>query len=204
MLSQRADRGVKSGNRGNTSLSNGAVKLLKTQDSGYLQTAIQQTTKEIERLEQEFTLMQGEHAEVLGRALGVDTPPEHVIFVNSQEEQNIFEHQVERRRRPSSPPAQREEIESHQASPEILPQPTIKNRRQIEREVLAEREMKKLQKMHRKEQNARRAKLAALRVREKEMRVAENELGLQRAKMSHTVGGITKNGKKWRIRERKK
>lgn len=63
---------------------------------------------------------------------------------------------------------------------------------------------KLLRKQCRKEQDARRSKLAALKAREKDLIEAENELDLQRAKMSNSVGGTTKGGAKWRVRERKK
>lgn len=34
--------------------------------------------------------------------------------------------------------------------------------------------------------------------------VAERELELQRAKLSNSIGGVTKAGFKWKVRERKK
>lgn len=55
-----------------------------------------------------------------------------------------------------------------------------------------------------KNRTARLRKLAALKVREKDMVDAEHDLGLQRAKMSNCVGGMNKDGTKWKMRERKR
>ena len=48
------------------------------------------------------------------------------------------------------------------------------------------------------------AKLEALKKRQKEIVAAAEQLELQRARMSRTVGGVNKDGVKWKIRERKK
>lgn len=53
-------------------------------------------------------------------------------------------------------------------------------------------------------QELRVAKLEALKKRQKEVLAAADELDLQRAKMARTVGGVNKNGVKFKIRERKR
>ena len=57
---------------------------------------------------------------------------------------------------------------------------------------------------HRKGREVRRTKLEALKRRRKDLETAERELDHQRSKMSNSVGGVTKDGKKWRVRERKR
>ena len=44
----------------------------------------------------------------------------------------------------------------------------------------------------------------ALKARERDLQTASDELDLQRAKMSNTVGGTTKDGKRIKVRERKR
>ena len=48
------------------------------------------------------------------------------------------------------------------------------------------------------------SRLRALKKRESELVAAEEELELQRAKMNNTVGGVNKNGVKFKVRERKR
>lgn len=55
-----------------------------------------------------------------------------------------------------------------------------------------------------KEQTSQRKRLAALKVREKDMMDAEHRLELQRARMGNSVGGVNKAGTKWKVRERKR
>ena len=84
MLSSKSKDGKKIVDRGNPVLSQDAVKLLKTQDSGYLRTMIQKTRKALERLEQEFVLWEGKGPEVLGQEVG-ERGGEHVVFADSRE-----------------------------------------------------------------------------------------------------------------------
>jgi U3 small nucleolar RNA-associated protein 11 len=53
-------------------------------------------------------------------------------------------------------------------------------------------------------QEMRVAKLEALRKRQREVMIAADQLELQRAKMAHSVGGVNKNGVKFKLRERKR
>lgn len=80
------DKGQKVANRGNPVLSHDAVKLLKTQDAGYLKTMAQATRKKRERLEEEILVQEGV------KGLGRQDGRRKVIFVESREEQ---EHVIE-------------------------------------------------------------------------------------------------------------
>lgn len=88
MIRARAhDKGQKVADRGNPVLSHDAVKLLKTQDAGYLKTIAQTTRKKRERLEEEILVQEG-----LKGLKGQDGRRRHLIFVESKEEQkNVIE-----------------------------------------------------------------------------------------------------------------
>lgn len=80
------DKGQKVADRGNPVLSHDAVKLLKTQDAGYLKTMAQATRKKRERLEEEILVQEGV------KGLEGQDGRRHVVFVESREEQkNVIE-----------------------------------------------------------------------------------------------------------------
>ena len=188
-------------------LSQEAVKLLKTQDSGYLRTMLQKTRRALEKREQEFILREGQGAELLGSSNSGQG--QHIVFVGSRGEQK----QRLQGKGFANPNDAEQGSKDHSGIDGLDPaeEPFVsstlrisKSRRALEREELAKKEETILRKKHKKEQEARRSKLAALKAREKDLMDAENELELQRAKMSNSVGGVTKAGLKWKIRERKK
>lgn len=205
MLSSRSKGGRKINDRGNPVLSQDAVKLLKTQDSGYLRTMLSKTRRAVEKLEQEFLLAKEGSVEVLGGVPHADKA-QHVLFVDSTEEQ--------KRKLKAPTPSLSEKMHSGavnhatDASDEELTQilsgKVLKSGRAARREKEVLVQEKLLWKQLHKEQNTQRAKLAALKGREKDLMEAENELELQRAKMSNNIGGVTKAGIRWKPRERKR
>lgn len=210
MLSSQSRKGRKLADRQNPVLGHDVVKLLKTQDAGYVTTVLQKTKRARARLEQEFVLSEDRSAEILG-ALSSQKKGRHIVFVNSIEEQRQYNPDGEVAFRSGSAASEVEisytNEEENDSEGKPLPYRFIeapKSRRAVERQELALKQDKLLRKQHRKEQNARRSKLAALKSREKDLNEAEKELDLQRAKMSNSVGGTTKTGVKWKIRERRK
>lgn len=210
MLSSKSKQGRKIAERGNPVLSQDAVKLLKTQDSGYLRIMLQKTRRALEKLEQGFVLREGQGVEVLGDSED-RKEGQRVVFVNSREEQKQYTPGQRLALRPSNSSEGPENLSRQDAADEaygdsetVSTTEAPKLRRALEREELAQKEEKLLRKQHKKDQDSRRAKLAALKAREKDLIGAENELELQRAKMSNSVGGVTKAGVKWKVRERKK
>ena len=217
MMSGRTNGGKKVTDRGNKALSVDAVKLLKTQDAGYLKTVAQQTRKVREKLEQGIFLGHGRDVRqnmslLKGHRNSKD--PEHIMFVENKEEQQKFEL-----------------IDVCKAGSKTLPQPTPKNGESDNQSLKSEEEIEAedkavnkrlstkkrlearaeisriksaLRKRRKREQESRKAKLEALKVREQDLMAAERELELQRAKMSSSVGGVTKAGVKWKVRERKR
>ena len=209
MLSSQSRKGQKLADRQNPVLGHDVVKLLKTHDAGYVTTLLQKTKQARARLEQTFVLNE-QGAELLGSLSGQEKG-NLKVFVHSREEQRQYESDrtlavlpVTTTRKRGNPSMNELEDDSHVKRLVYLSKDAPKSRRAAERQ---ERDLKQntiLRKQRRKERDARTSKLAVLNTREKDLSEAKNELDLQRAKMNNIVGGTTKVGTKWRVRERKK
>ena len=219
MIGSKAhDGGQRTADRGNPVLSQDAVKLLKTQDVGYVKTMVQKTRPARERVEQRFAIPDGD---------GVDNPGpgsaqvqnRHVFFVDSVIEQKQFSTK-------SFPGLNRSghslaydistsrgeqddllETEKEMENGSSRPRRLIKNSsspQDPKEDALALRNDRALRKLRKQGNEARASQLNLLKLRERELLVAEQELQLQRAKMGNSVGGMNKTGVKWKPRERKK
>ncbi|KAF4547130.1 U3 small nucleolar RNA-associated protein 11-like protein [Elsinoe fawcettii] len=175
MMSSTTKRGVKIQERGAQngtpgSMSGDVVKLLKTQDAGYLNTMLQQTRKEHEKTREEAIL----------HGVDVNTNPaagdlsKHKKFDGDGNEIAELKTFLD-------------DEDSEEGDKELLPPDVYKAKRKKERTV---------------EMLSR--KLEALAQREKQLSQALDQVQLQRAKMEGTVGGMNKNGVKFKIRERKR
>ncbi|EKG18504.1 Small-subunit processome Utp11 [Macrophomina phaseolina MS6] len=197
--------GTKRGDRGNEALAVDVVKLLKTQDIGYVRTMLQKVRKERERVEEGFVLddEEGEIEALKTRRAGKG---KHTVFVEDREEQREFapeewfgvedEMDLERTwNRPRKQPKEQDEEQLDEG-------PGEKNGGKAEE--LDSREQRALRKMREKAQEMRRLKLEALKRKEKDLMAAEKELEAQRARMNNDVGGVNKNGVKFKVRERKR
>jgi U3 small nucleolar RNA-associated protein 11 len=209
MLSSGVDRqGRKVADRGNKSLSMEVVKLLKTQDAGYIRTMLQMARKEREELEQK--LVMEEQGEVRAVRDGAKARRgKHRVFVNNEEEQEDFDPDSwfgqgkALPERTGSPHA--DELEDDDSEDEqVRVQHKTMSKKQIEAEETARKEARKFRKDRERAQERTTSKLRALKKRESELVAAEEELELQRAKMNNTVGGVNKNGVKFKVRERKR
>lgn len=233
MIRARAhDKGQKVADRGNPVLSHDAVKLLKTQDAGYLKTIAQTTRKKRERLEEEILVQEG-----LKGLKGQQDGRKHLIFVESKEEQkNVIERLKglkadnddgkffhssipPNNNSPPPPPWRTAEVRfgfrsSLRADEIHITGSENEERPQLDRQSNTTGKQKKdlpilkterrLRKLRKRAQEGRLSRLKLLKTREKELTVAERELELQRAKLSNSIGGVTKAGFKWKVRERKK
>lgn len=200
-------------------LSHDAIKLLKTQDKGYLRTAGERIRREIEGLERESQLQEG-----MNEALGVkgqqkkenddedddfdgfdddldgldfNLPPQKkksrkVIFADDRDEQKTL-----KKSRIQNEDAMEDDDET-----------TAVDARKTPKQVAAERQKlvdaRRARKLRKRAIEARQNKLAALRKQYAEIQAAEREVDWQRAKMDNSVGGTNKHGIKWKIRERKR
>jgi U3 small nucleolar RNA-associated protein 11 len=152
--------GTVNGNRGNQSLSQEAVRLLKTQDLGYVRTMRNKAIKEVELLEKSV--------------VGIRSAGRRIIYIDDQAKQG------------------QNPITVDEKDGEVVAVP-------------GNLETGKLRKPQHEEQSKLEARLERAHKRLKTLAEAEEALDIQRAKMakSLTVGGVNKQGVKFRARERK-
>jgi len=205
MLSSKTKNGIKIADRGNKALNSDAVKLLKTQDAGYVRTMLQRSRKERQKLEEEMVLMdvEGEDGTRLRTLKDVEgeNANSHTVFVDDETEQAAFDAEEwfdtdavsNAHNRPRRTPAKQAPI----AAP-------AKGPRELEKERLAKRAERIRAKKRQREQASQQIKLKLLRDREKDLATAEQELELQRARISNSAGGVNKAGVKFKVRERKR
>lgn len=197
MTSERSKTQGRHGARESTSLSQEALKLLKTQDAGYLRVVGERVRRELEKVAKEAELQDGmatasgEVATVCGKK---------VIFAETLEEQR-------QKRRDQGGSNGVEEVEQGEALQTQEPDPGPKERKskkQLDAERRTLKEMLNARKLKRKAAESRRVKVEALKKQHKDILAAERELEWQRARSGNSVGGTNKYGIKWKIRERKK
>jgi hypothetical protein len=211
MMSSRVDKqGKKVADRGNVALSTDVVKLLKTQDAGYIRTMLQMVRKERQELEQKLILE--EEGEVRAIRDGDRTKQgKHRVYVEDEEEQRNFD--------PDTWFGRGEDLPDRTSHAENLPfdgyedeeedevmitRPKALSKKQIEAQDIARREKRTFNKTRDQAQSRTASKLQAVKKREQELVAAEEELETQRAKMNNTVGGVNKHGVKFKVRERKR
>ncbi|EXJ88095.1 hypothetical protein A1O1_05023 [Capronia coronata CBS 617.96] len=190
-------------------LSHDAVKLLKTQDAGYLRTVAARGRKEIERLKEEVGL----DAVTMGGSMGkrkVFTDDEDVMATRGKKrtsdgevmdqapQVSTIELGVE-----VDQTTERADLVEPEDDSDSRPSKRTSNKALAAKQDAAAR-LRAERKKRKRIQEMRVAKLEALRKRQREILAAADQLELQRAKMARTVGGVNKNGIKFKIRERKK
>ena len=161
MMSTRTIDGQKVGDRGNKALPQSVVKLLKTQDAGYIRTTLQKTRKERERLEQEIQIGEGKVKALKGESIGSG---KLTAFVESREEQLAF-----------VPPKVDDDDDEWSDEDD--------EEKQTEKSTLKPQETKEEQVLRRKRfraQEVRRNLLATIKEREHDLTLADNELEMQR------------------------
>jgi hypothetical protein len=202
MMSNKTSRGGQIvADRGNKSLSQDAVRLLKTQDTGYLRTMAQIEGRRRRRLQTTFVM-----GEISGSPSGElsgkgNRKEKHVVFVESEEEQKAFDAQEHFGVDADASAIRKTSIEVIPGDEETrLREHT--GYRQSRQAIEGCGWGKKAQRT----QEVRRKMIDIVKTRERELVAAERELELQRAKMGKTVnvGGTNKGGIKWKYRERKR
>ncbi|KAF1914456.1 small-subunit processome [Ampelomyces quisqualis] len=210
MLSSKVDKqGRKVADRGNQTLSMDVVKLLKTQDAGYIRTMLQMVRKEREELEQRLIVEEGEV-----RALrdGDRTKQgKHRVYVDDQEQQRSFDADTWFGKGQNIPDhAHAEDLafegydDEEEEEEEVVTRPNMLSKKQIEAQEVARRKTRAFNKARDQAQSRTHYKLQVVKNRERELVAAEEELEAQRAKMNNTVGGVNKHGVKFKVRERKR
>ncbi|PHH79660.1 hypothetical protein CDD80_4145 [Ophiocordyceps camponoti-rufipedis] len=173
-------RGTVAGDRGNKSLSVETVRLLKTQDMGYIRTMRRILDKEVARLEQRM---------ILARTLGQKAHVRH-----DDDDDDDFDEDARRPRKIIFADTEEERSEALNAATKNVP---VQDEDEDEDNDAQETD-EPPQTLDQQLQNARK-KLEAL-------TAAEHELDVQRAKMAKTAtsGGETKKGHKIKVRTRKR
>ena len=186
-----------------------AVKLLKTQDAGYLRNVAQRTRREIERVgeegalskvlekggqEQEKVLFDEDGEPLKKRRRVLEERSDDEMFSDALED--LDEDDVNARNMSVQLP--------QQSTSEIKPARKVLSKKQAEKEKDRLSQLKLDRKRRKRLQELRAAKLAVLKKRQKDILAAADQLELQRAKMAGSIGGTNKNGVRFKIRERKK
>lgn len=192
MMSSRMQNGVKLGDRGNVALSNNVVQLMKTQDVGYIRTMLQKTRRERERLEEEIHIEEGE-GRVTALKGGI-VSGKKIAFVESVDQQQAF--------LPEEEDEWEDDDQDSEDGDQVAMSKQTSKARDAETEASRQAHFAKKKRLRGRE--VRKNLLEAVKQREEELTVAVQELELQLAKMSNSVGGVNKNGVKWKVRERKR
>lgn len=198
MLSAGSAKQGKHGQRGEDNrLSHDAVKLLKTQDSGYLRNVAQRTRRELEKAEQEVG-MDG----VLRRW----ESKKKIVFEDDEPEskRRKLEEEDEDKSEDDDDVVDNVATSIIVSNSETKPAAKVLSRKQAQKEKDKLAQLKVDRKRRKRLQELRNAKLELLRKRQKDIMAAADQLELQRAKMSKVIGGTNKNGVKFKIRERKR
>ncbi|PNP43418.1 hypothetical protein TGAMA5MH_04876 [Trichoderma gamsii] len=174
------------GDRGNKDLDMDTVRLLKTQDLGYVRTMKQVAAKELARLEEQFVLMKG-----------LDQLAEEEDDDDDDDDFDDYDSGASKRRRTSVPrkivfaddEAEREQIIE-------LDEDKKPEKREDQNDAFDRAE--NLRELKRKLEHSRK--------KVKALMTAESKLEVQQAKMAKTAtsGGTTRRGKKIMVRQRKR
>ncbi|KAF9884857.1 hypothetical protein FE257_001200 [Aspergillus nanangensis] len=230
MMSSHSQRAGKHGTASRDSataqgLSHDAIKLLKTQDAGYLRTVGERVRRQIEKVKEEVR-MQEEMGDFLGEKKNKknkkgsdededddgfdfdfdedeeDEKREKLVFADDRREQRSL---TKTRLLDEKSKMDKDEEDSEVGdSMAKKQQQRRKTPKQIEAEKQALVEARRARKMKKRATEVRENKLKALEKQFADITAAERELDWQRGKMENSVGGTNKHGLKWKIRERKR
>lgn len=183
-----AKRGAENGGGTMGSLDVDTVKLMKTQDLGYLRTQLQRVRNERGRLAKEVVIAEtgvevqpsmGGRRKVFG---DTDNEDDRGVLAPAEMDGGDLDMDLDGLDELSDEGSGDESEDDASLSPE-------------------EREMRK-RKRH--ALDVRRRKLEALKEQEEKLDAAVRAVEHQRAKMNGTIGGVNKNGQKFKVRQRKR
>ncbi|CZT15011.1 related to cgi-94 protein [Ramularia collo-cygni] len=190
MMSNSTKNGVKIAkkgqeNGGGQALDVDVVRLMKTQDQGYLRTALQRCRREIARVEERVVVGRvGVDVEGVGRGKVVfgEDGEEFAVRGSGKEVDGDVDVDFDMDFSDEESGEEGEDVEEENLTPE---EKLARSRKQHALDV-------------------KRRKLEALREQEEKLSAALEALEHQRAKMNHTIGGTNKAGVKFKTRERKR
>ena len=224
-----AKDGTRMGDRGNKALSVDVVRLLKTQDAGYLRIMATKAKKEVDALEQQLHIAGDLHSDVQPRRGGRTdvggAPATHRVFVDSRQEQRDFDPEswfgtdTDGLKRRYNRPRTGVEPEPASAPGTSSSSSTAMTSAQAATAAKAadaapEGRPKRApapdpdpdQEASARSLSSWEKRLHGCRSRLAQLEKAEQELSLQKAKMAKTatVGGTDRRGKKWKVKARKR
>ncbi|KAL4970482.1 rRNA-processing protein UTP11 [Aspergillus stella-maris] len=197
-------------------LSHDAIKLLKTQDAGYLRTVGERVRRALVKAEEEVRVQEGISGVLDGEEekkeemdsedewdIGgpVEKKARKLVFADDREDQKKLRRGLEEEDEDEDEDDDDEEQEDDSFGAQ---QKKSKSRKQLEAEKKAMYEVRRARKMKKRALEAKQNQLKALQKQYNDISSAERALDLQRAKMSNSVGGVNKNGLKFKIKERKR
>jgi U3 small nucleolar RNA-associated protein 11 len=171
---------------------------------------LQVARRERQKLEERLILE--EQGEVRALRDGEDgRTGKHRVFVENEEEQEEFDADTWFGEGKSLPTASRpelpvEEWKDSSEDDELDEQPQKKtvSAKKLKEQEEAAKKLKKFEKTRSRAQSRTAFRLEMVKKKERELVAAEEELEKQRAKMNSSVGGVNKNGVKFKLRERKR
>jgi U3 small nucleolar RNA-associated protein 11 len=199
MMSSTSKGGIKVAKRGEANsggggkvLSQDVVRLMKTQDQGYLQTMLQRTRKEKARLEEDVLLGEtGVRTEPDGGAKKVVFDDEGLPIGDGDVDLSDLDESLDLEDFNMDSGFLDEEDEEASGEEES-----------DDEDLTPEERLAKSRKKH--TLGVKRKKLDALVEQEEKLSAALEGLGHQRAQMAGTIGGVNKNGVKFKARLRKR
>ncbi|OJI96972.1 hypothetical protein ASPVEDRAFT_119881 [Aspergillus versicolor CBS 583.65] len=197
-------------------LNHDAIKLLKTQDAGYLRTVGERVRREMEKVKEEVRVQEGIRGVLGGRESegdeeeddeddwdgfgAVEKKPKKLVFADDRDSQKALKRTLQ----------EEEDKEDEEDGDDSFgarvreQQKKQKTRKELEAEKQALNDARRARKLKKRADETRKNKLKALEKQFADITAAERALDLQRAKMSNSIGGVNKNGMKFKIKERKR
>ncbi|KAH8166786.1 hypothetical protein CIB48_g1432 [Xylaria polymorpha] len=184
--------GTVAGDRGNKSLDMNVVRLLKTQDMGYIRSVRNVAMKEVRTLEERVTALGGDIDNLLNNENEEDDDDMDMDF--------DFGDELSGKKAPAQKSKKIIFADGEDEREEKIQQDTERDTLEGDKpqKLNAGQKQKLLEKLRRRLLNARK--------KQRVLAQTEQELEMQRARMAKTatVGGVTKAGKKFKVRERKR
>ncbi|KAI4761088.1 U3 small nucleolar RNA-associated protein 11 [Aureobasidium sp. EXF-3400] len=211
MISRTTKKGVQQSSRGTangsqTPMNMDVVKLLKTQDAGYLQTVLQQTRRAREKIEKQAVLMStGVDARGVSKRKVFDEDGEEVEEVGGKMEEFSDDEDMDLDLDDLADLGDLDGLDDldgiggeGSGSEDGKSEDEESDTKSLSKEEIRQRRKK------RRAQEVLENQLGALKDRERDLSAALSQLEHQRARMNNTVGGTNKEGVKFKVRERKR
>jgi U3 small nucleolar RNA-associated protein 11 len=198
-------------------LNHDAIKLLKTQDAGYLRTVGERVRREMEKVKEEVRVQEGIRG-VLGGGESegdeeeddeddwdgfgaMEKKPKKLVFADDRDSQKALKRTLQEEEDKED---EEDGDDSFGARVREQQKKKQKTRKELEAEKQALNDARRARKLKKRADETRKNKLKALEKQFADITAAERALDLQRAKMSNSIGGVNKNGMKFKIKERKR